>query len=93
LYHQYVGAPLDLNTITTLENAIEESIQVQPYVENIVVRIDRDRVASKINKFGYAELEGKMLDVELVVAYGAAKVLVKMQYDEDADYPLMFIER
>jgi hypothetical protein len=34
-----------------------------------------------------------MLDVELVVAYGTAKVLVKMQYDEDADYPLMFIER
>jgi hypothetical protein len=34
-----------------------------------------------------------MLDVELVVNYGSAKVLVKMKYDEDADYPLMFIER
>ncbi|MDD1725284.1 MAG: dihydroneopterin aldolase family protein [Euryarchaeota archaeon] len=50
-------------------------------------------VSSKLNKFGYTELEGKMLDVELVVNYGSAKVLVKMQYDEDADYPLMFIER
>ncbi|MGD0716963.1 MAG: dihydroneopterin aldolase family protein [Halobacteriota archaeon] len=93
LYHQYVGAPLDLNTIATLEKAIEESIRVQPYVESIIVGIDRGRVASKINKFGYAELEGKMLDVQLVVTYGTAKVLVKMQYDEDADYPLMFIER
>jgi len=82
-----------LDTITTLEKAIQESIRVQPYVENIIVRINRDCVASKINKFGYAELEGKMLDVQLVVAYGTAKVLVKMQYDEDADYPLMFIER
>ena len=93
LYHQYVGAPLDLNTIPSLEKAIQESIRVQPYVENIIVSIDKERVSSKLNKFGYAELEGKMLDVELVVNYGSAKVLVKMQYDEDADYPLMFIER
>lgn len=82
-----------MDTIATLEKAIEESIRVQPYVESIIVGIDRDRVASKTNKFGYAELEGKMLDVQLVVTYGTAKVLVKMQYDEDADYPLMFIER
>jgi hypothetical protein len=57
------------------------------------VSINQEMVSSKLNKFGYAELEGKMLDVELVVNYGSAKVLVKMQYDEDADYPLMFIER
>ena len=93
MYHQYVGAPLDLDTIPALEKAIQESIRVQPYVENIIVSIDKDMVSSKLNKFGYTELEGKMLDVELVVSYGSAKVLVKMQYDEDADYPLMFIER
>jgi hypothetical protein len=93
LYHQYVGAPLDLHTIPALEKAIQESIRVQPYVENIIVSINQEMVSSKLNKFGYAELEGKMLDVELVVNYGSAKVLVKMQYDEDADYPLMFIER
>jgi hypothetical protein len=93
LYHQYVGAPLDLHTIATLERAIEESVSVQPYVESVRVKIDREGVAAKINKFGYTELEGKMLDVELVITYGTAKVLVKMQYDEDADYPLMFIER
>ncbi len=93
LYHQFVGAPLDLATIAPMENAIQKSIGVQPYVEDIRVRIDPDRVSAKINKFGYTELEGSMLNVELVVAYGKAKVLVKMQYDEDAEYPLMFIER
>ena len=93
LYHQYIGAPLDLDTIPTLEKAIQGSISVQPYVESIVVKIDPERVACKINKFGYAELEGNMLDVQLVVAYKEAKVLAKMQYDEDVDYPLMFIER
>ncbi len=93
LYHQFVGAPLDLAAIPSLESAIQKSIGVQPYVEDIKVRIDPDRVSAKTNKFGYAELEGSMLDVELVVAYGGAKVLVKMQYDEDAEYPLMFIER
>lgn len=76
-----------------LEKAIESCIRVQPYVENINVHIDKNMVQSKLNKYGYAELEGKMLDVQLVVAYKSAKVLVKMQYDEDADYPLMFIER
>ncbi len=93
LYHQYVGAPLDVAAIPVMENAIQKSIGVQPYVEDIRVRIDPERVSAKINKFGYAELEGSMLDVELVVKYGGAKVLVKMQYDEDAEYPLMFIER
>jgi len=76
-----------------MEKAIESSIRVQPYVESINVHIDKKMVQSKLNKYGYAELEGKMLDVQLVVAYQSAKVLVKMQYDEDADYPLMFIER
>ncbi len=93
LYHQFVGAPVDKAAIASLENAIQKSIGVQPYVEDIRVRIDPDRVAASLNKFGYTELAGNMLDVELVVAYGGAKVLVKMQYDEDADYPLMFIER
>jgi len=36
-------------------------------------------VASKTNKFGYAELEGKMLDVQLVVTMDG-EMLVKMQY-------------
>jgi len=76
-----------------MEKAIESSIGVQPHVESINVHIDRNMVQSKLNKYGYAELEGKMLDVQLVVAYHNAKVLVKMQYNEDADYPLMFIER
>lgn len=93
LYHQYVGAPLNVAAIPLMENAIQKSIGVQPYVEDIRVRIDPERVLAKINKFGYSELDGSMLNVELVVKYGEAKVLVKMQYDEDAEYPLMFIER
>jgi hypothetical protein len=79
--------------VSYIEKAIEASIRVQPFVETISVQIDKNMVRSRLNKFGYAELEGKMLDVQLVVAYKSAKVLVKMQYDEDADYPLMFIER
>jgi len=84
---------LDPSSLQYMEKAIESSIRAQPYVESINVRIDRTMVQSKLNKFGYAELEGKMFDIQLVVAYQTAKVLVKMQYDEDADYPLMFIER
>jgi hypothetical protein len=84
---------LDLDSVPYIEKAIEASIRVQPYVETISVQIDKNMVQSRLNKYGYAELEGKMLNVQLVIAYESAKVLVKMQYDEDADYPLMFIER
>ena len=93
LYHQFTGSPVNLNTVSSLEQAIQESISVQPYVDNISVKIDRDMLENKLNsEFGYSELQGPMLKVKITVKYGSAKVKVVMEYDPDLNYPLMKIE-
>ncbi len=92
LYHQYIGAPINMETLDGLERAIEKSVSTQPYVLSAKVLIDRNRVQDKLNKFGYCELEGRMLDVRIEVQYGSAKVVGIIRYDEKLDYPLMSVE-
>lgn len=91
LYHQFAGTPISAETVESLQRAIEESISLQPYVESIKVKIDSKLVKKKINEFGYCELEGKMLNVELTVKYGKAVVKACLRYDRELDYPMMRI--
>ncbi|MGB9928982.1 MAG: dihydroneopterin aldolase family protein [Methanosarcina sp.] len=90
LYHQFTGSPVNLKTVSSLEQAIQESISVQPYVENISVKIDREMLKNKLNsEFGYFELQGMMLKVKITVKYGFSRVIVGMEYDPELNYPLM----
>ena len=34
VYHQFVGTPVNLETVEKLEDTISRSIEVQPYVES-----------------------------------------------------------
>lgn len=92
LYHQFVGTPLNLETLEGLEKTIEKSISVQPYLEKIRITINRDMVREKLGRFGYCGLEGKMLEVHAEIVFGSAKAKVGLRYDEELDYPLMYIE-
>ena len=92
LYHQFTGAPVNISTIDSLEQAIKESISVQPYVEEISVTIDRDMVTNRTGeKFRYCELEGQMLEVEARITFGGTTATVGLKYDRSMDYPLMRI--
>ena len=94
LYHQFTGSPVNLKTVASLEKAIQESISVQPCVEEITVSINRDMINSKLNsEYGYCELEGRMLDVRITASYKSAKVEVSMVFDTELDYPLMKIDK
>ncbi|MCD4703582.1 MAG: dihydroneopterin aldolase family protein [Methanosarcinaceae archaeon] len=93
LYHQFTGSPVNLQTVESLEQAIAQSISVQPFVSSITVTIDRDMVGSNLNdEFGYCELEGAMLDVQLDVVYGDTAIHASLRYDKELAYPLMKIE-
>jgi hypothetical protein len=93
LYHQFSGSPVNLKTVDSLEKAIAESISVQPYVKSITVSIDREIIRSKLNsEFGYCELEGRMLDVNLIMNYENVIVKASLKFDRKLDYPLMKIE-
>ncbi len=94
LYHQFTGSPVNLKTVDSLEKAIQESISVQPCVENIKVSINRDLIRSKLNnEYGYCELEGSMLDVRITASFKTAKADVSLAFDTELDYPLMKIDK
>src|SRR6266550_3033590 len=44
ILHQYVGTPLTSASAGSLERAIEAATRVQPLVERVRVRIDRERL-------------------------------------------------
>ena len=87
LYHQFVGAPVSSRTAASLEKAMQESISLQPYVQEVEVHIDREMLAA--NVFGYGELEGRMISARVVIDYQGETVTAKLKYDREKDYPLM----
>ncbi len=94
LYHQFIGTPISKDTVDGLERIIEDSIVLQPYVRSISVSIDREMVAKRENpKFGYCELEGRMLHVSLQVRYKSTIVYAELAYDEENDYPMMSVKK
>jgi hypothetical protein len=87
LYHQFVGSPVGPKTAASLEQAIAESISLQPYVRSVDVRIDRKMLED--NAFGYGELEGRMILAEVEIDYKGEKIKARLEYDPGTDYPMM----
>ena len=92
VYHQFVGTPINLDSVDALERAIEASLKVQPFVVDAKVRIKRDGLGKKGGFYKYLTLSGDMLDVDLLVRYEDKEVLCKLEYIEEMDYPLMYIK-
>ncbi|MCE8422968.1 MAG: dihydroneopterin aldolase family protein [Candidatus Methanoperedens sp.] len=94
LYHQFIGTPINTDTIDDLSRSIEESILLQPFVRSISVLIDQEMVEKRQNpKFKYCELEGRMLHVSLQILYKNTIAQAELGYDEEQDYPLMRIQK
>ena len=92
IYHQYVGIPINLTNLESIENAIRESVLVQPFVKEARVRIDRDMVNKRQGVYKYITLSGEMMDVSLTIRYKEEEVMARLRYVPDMDYPLMYIE-
>jgi hypothetical protein len=92
IYHQFVGVPLRRENVNTLERAIEAGSKVQPFVEDVKVKIDRSRLKNKRGKYDYVSLTGEMLNVKLTVRYKDVRVKASMRLIKDINYPLMFVE-
>jgi hypothetical protein len=87
LYHQWVGSPVSRASAGSLESAIEKSVVLQPYVEEITVTLDRDLMDPNI--FGYSELRGLMFRVEIVTRVGHAYCRARLA--PAGEYPMMEI--
>ena len=66
---------------------MQESISLQPYVQEVEVHIDREMLAA--NVFGYGELQGRMIEARVVIDYQGETVTARLKYDREKDYPLM----
>ncbi len=87
LYHQWVGTPVSRASAESLEKAIEKSVILQPYVEEISVRLDRSLMTP--NEYGYSEVRGLMFHVEIVTRVGFSYCRARLSPKDD--YPYMEI--
>ncbi len=87
MYHQWVGTPVNTRNAEHIETAIEKSVILQPYVEEITVRLDRSLMAP--NAYGYSELRGLMFSVDLVTRVGYSYCRARLHPRQD--YPYMEI--
>jgi len=74
-------------TAQSLEQAMQESISLQPYVRTVKIRINTQML--KENVFGYGELEGRMIIADLEINYEGEIVRARLEYDSAKNYPLM----
>ncbi|MHA1985513.1 MAG: dihydroneopterin aldolase family protein [Promethearchaeota archaeon] len=96
LYHIMSGIPVssDDKIITSIEKGIEAAISCQPYVESVMVILDKEKIISNKNSpFDYDEITGKIIRAELILRYEDIEVLAKVDWIEELQYPLMFIEK
>lgn len=88
LYHQFAGTPVSPASTRSLERAMAEAIENQPYCEEVRVNVLDDRVSEAIDhENGYTELTGRLMEVEMVVDYEGTVVRTRMQMEDG--YPLM----
>ena len=87
LYHQWVGTPISRESAASVETAIERAVILQPYVEEITVRLDRNLMTE--NRFGYSELSGMMFDAEIITRVGFT--YCRAHLAPEKGYPLMKI--
>ena len=78
---------MSLKTAAGLEEAMQESISLQPYVKKVSVSINRQML--KENIFGYGELEGRMIIAEVQIDYEGEVVIARLVFDAEKNYPLM----
>ncbi len=86
IYHQYIGTPISESSRPTLEKAIEESTKNQRYVESVNCEIN----GISPNRFGYDELSGEMMDLEVEIVKESIKIKAVME--EEDGYPMMKID-
>ena len=96
LYHILCGIPItsDEKIINSIENGIETAISCQPFVQSVKITLDKGNIkGNKSTEFDYDEISGKIIHAKLTVKYDTIEILAKIDWIEDLQYPLMYIEK
>ena len=92
LFHQFVGTPVSIETVDLLEKTMESSFKLHPCIRDVEVKIDRQKLEEVTNEFDYISLDGNMLDVKIYVEYCDVKAIIRIEYVEELNYPLMYVD-
>ena len=92
LFHQFVGTPVNKNTKESLEKAMEESLNLQPAIDNVEVKIRFDKLEESMTEFDYTSLTGDMLDVKIYTKVDNVTATIRIEFNEELNYPLMYVE-
>lgn len=92
LFHQFVGTPVNKNTKASLETSMEESLKLQPAIEDVKVNIRFDKLEESMTEFDYTSLTGDMLDVKIYTKVENVTAIIRIEFIEKLNYPLMYVE-
>lgn len=92
LFHQFVGTPVNKNTKNSLEIGMEESLKLQPAIEDVDVTIRFDKLEESMTEFEYTSLTGDMLDVKIYTKVENVQAIIRIEFIEELNYPLMYVE-
>lgn len=92
LFHQFVGTPVNKNTKNSLETSMEESLKLQPAIEDVKINIRFDKLEESMTEFEYTSLTGDMLDVKIFTKVDNVKATIRIEFIEELNYPLMYVE-
>lgn len=93
IFHQFIGLPLKKSLIPLIEETIEKTMSVQPFIQKIKVKINEDKVRDYEHTYDYSALSGDLLELEVISQYENTRVHLGMKYVEELDYPLMYIKK
>ena len=93
LFHQFVGTPVNKDTKKSLETSMEESLKLQPATEDVEVEIRFDKLEESMTEFDYTSLTGDMLDVKIHTKVENVKAIIRIEFIEELNYPLMYVEK
>lgn len=92
LFHQFVGTPVNKHTKDSLEKCMEESLNLQPAIEDVDVKIRFDKLEETMSEFDYTSLTGDMLDVRIYTKLENVEAVIRIEFVEELNYPLMYVE-
>ena len=93
LFHRFVGTPVNKDTKKSLETSMEESLKLQPAIEDVEVEIRFDKLEESMTEFDYTSLTGDMLDVKIHTKVENVKAIIRIEFIEELNYPLMYVEK
>jgi dihydroneopterin aldolase len=93
LFHQFIGTPVSKKNARLLEKAMQESLELQPCINRVEIKISNQKLNELNTEFDYVSLSGDMLDVKIFSEFEEKTALIRMQYLDELKYPLMYVER